>query len=72
MKTVTQIQNELSYSDVYSIDDFRENVKHGSFNLYDGDGYLHDGEEETDINVWDIDIFEEQYNRYPYVCWYNK
>lgn len=70
--TREEVQKQIRFGDVYTLEEFRADVKHNSFNPYDGGGYLHDGEEETEISVWDINIFDEQWNKYPYVCWYNK
>ena len=30
------------------------------------------GNKKTSISVWNINLFNEQYDKYPYVCWYNK
>lgn len=70
--TLEEVQKQIGYSDVYTLEEFRSYVKRNSFNSYDGCGYLHDGAQETEISVWSINIFNEQWNKYPYVCWYNK
>ncbi len=67
-----EVQKQIGFGDVYTLEEFRAYVKRGFFISYDGSGYLHDGEQETEISVWRINIFDEQWNKYPYVCWYNK
>lgn len=67
-----EVQKQIECGDVYTLEEFRAHVKNGSFISYDGSGYLHDGEQETEISVWSINIFDEKWNKYPYVCWYNK
>lgn len=69
MKTIDQIQDEIGFGNVYTSKDFAEDVESGGFIPYDGTGYYHDGEQETDICVWsDLSLL----HKYPYVCWYNK
>lgn len=62
MKTKEQVQNETDGVVI-------ESSKFSGFNTFDGEGYYHDGEIETDICVWDdLSLLK----KYPYVCWYNK
>ena len=70
--TREEVQKQIEFGDVYTLEEFRGHVKRGFFISYDGSGYLHDGEQETKIYVWGINIFDEKWNKYPYVCWYNK
>ena len=72
MKTIEKVQNENDISDVLTLEDFRNYVDNGFCTDDDGVGYLHDGNKETSISVWNINIFNEKYDKYPYVCWYNK
>lgn len=72
MKTKEAIAKEIKFGDVFSSVEFLDRVKHGSFNEYDGEGYFHDGEYETELSVWDRRVTEETFDEYPYVCWYNK
>ena len=72
MKTKQQIENEISYGDVYTLEEFFQEVKIGGFIPYDGDGYFHDGEEETSRSVWSSNLSLLELKHYPYVCWYNK
>ena len=70
--TREEVQKQIGFGDVYTLEEFRTYVKNGFFISYDGCGFLHDGEQETEISVWSINIFDKQWNEYPYVCWYNK
>lgn len=76
MKTIEQIQEETRVGDVFTLEEFMEVVERGSINDYDGFGYFHNGEKETDINVfsniWDKFEVDDMLKRYPYVIWYNK
>lgn len=72
MKTLEQVQNEIGFGDVMPLSKFRHYVKSGFFTDWDGSGVFHDGENETQISVWSVDLFDSKYDRYPYVCWYNK
>lgn len=71
MKTIEQIEAETD-GNVYTLEDFME-LNQLTFILpYDGIGYFHDGENETDKSVWDNTLTWEDVKDYPYVCWYNK
>lgn len=70
--TLKEAQKQNKFGDVMTLVEFRNNVKSGCFIQYDGIGYLHDGEKQTSISVWSINIFDLKYDSYPYVCWYNK
>ncbi len=76
MKTIEQIQKETKVGDVFTLKEFMEVVERGSINDYDGFGYFHDGEKETDINVFSDIWYEFEVDdvlkMYPYVIWYNK
>lgn len=75
MKTKEQIAKEsfiLDVNDIFTIEEFCEELDRGSINHYDGDGYFHDGEKETDISVWNKRLTWNDVKDYPYVCWYNK
>lgn len=72
MKSKEQVQKETKYGDVYTLEEFIEYVEDGSFIPYDGVGYFHDGEKETDRCVWDDNVTVEEVKKYPYVCWYNR
>jgi len=71
MKTKDEVQKEC-FGVVYDTDDFVRIVNSGCINAFDGIGVFHDGENETRISVWSVDMFDHQYDKYPYVCWYNK
>ena len=71
MKTIEQIEDEV-IGDVMTADEFFEGVDCGCLTSYDGWGYFHDGESETDKNVWDDSLTWDDVCDYPYVVWYNK
>lgn len=72
MKTIKQINNEV-FGDCFSIKEFAECVKCKEFIPYDGYGFYHDGEKETEemVSFNYKDILAHK-NQYPYVIWYNK
>ena len=72
IKTKEQVQSEIGFGDVYTIEEFFDCVKCGSFIPYDGVGYFHDGDKETARSVWSEDISLLELKNYPYVCWYNR
>lgn len=72
MKTKEEIEREIKFCDVFSSKEFLDIVKRGGFNEYDGEGYFHDGEYETELSVWNWRVTEKTFGEYPYVCWYNK
>lgn len=69
IKSIDEVRNEMEYGDVLSSEEFKTEVENGGFNEYDGTGYYHDGQKETDVSVWSKDEIDTSY---PYVCWYNK
>ena len=72
MKTIEQVRAEQEFADVLTREEFALFVNVGAFTSYDGVGYFHDGENETDISVWNRTLIPEDVEKYPYVCWYNK
>lgn len=77
MKTKEQVQKETTIGDVFKTADFTEHIIDGLFIPYDGYGFFHDGEKNTDINVWDATTGEYRWdlaktNKYPYVIWFNR
>lgn len=76
IKTIEQIREETKVGDVFTLKEFMEVVERGCINDYDGFGYFHDGDKETDINVfgdiWYKFEVDDVLKRYPYVIWYNK
>lgn len=65
MKTLEQIQKEIDIGHVIPSSEFQNCC----FNGFDGEGYYHDGNNETEICVWeDLSLL----SKYPYVIWYNK
>lgn len=71
MKTLEQIKAEC-IGDVYTLNDFADLIDAGCINPYDGNGYFHNGEEETNISVFNLSATWESIKDFPYVCWYNK
>lgn len=62
-----------SDSYVMEVSEFIELVKQGYFIDYDGIGYFHDGESETDVPArCDVRYLESYEDTYPYVCWYGR
>lgn len=56
-------------TDVYTVEDFFKEVKHGMFTDYDGSGYyMLDDKTETNISVWEY----EKPNWATHVAWYNR
>lgn len=72
MKTKRQIQSEMEYGDVFTLKEFEKLLDDKLIIPYDGHGYFHDGEKETDVCVWDDGLTWNSVKKYPYVCWYNK
>ena len=80
IKTIEQIESELTCGEVFTTEQFTYYAEHNCINEYDGFGYFHDGEKETDFNVWDtespiydtVTTWEDLLEKYPYVIWYNK
>ena len=79
MKTIEEIRVELD-CDVYTIEDFSDLIDNGYLISYDGNGYFHNGEQETNISVWDDSYFEGMtpdeidafLSKHPYITWYNR
>jgi hypothetical protein len=70
--TQEQIQEKCD-GEVYTLKEFCELCEWAMITSYDGHGYFHDGEKETDIDVFNHDLSaDEVWNKYKYVCWYNK
>lgn len=73
MKPIEQIREECKHASIMTIDEFIGAMEAGYISPYDGIGYYHDGEKETEVKVefWKIAILNARYT-YPYICWYNK
>lgn len=71
MKTLEQVKAE-EFADVFTLNEFIEMLDEGYIIDYDGIGYFHDGETETNISVWDNTLTWDDVKNFPYVCWYNK
>ena len=72
MKTLEQVKVEQKFGDVFTLNEFIDYLEEDRFNRYDGIGYFHDGENETDISVWNDTLTWDDVKNFPYVCWYNK
>lgn len=73
MKSLEEIEKEMQYGDIFTINDFIDCVKDGMFIDYDGHGYFHDGENKTKESVeCNVEFLKSFVEKYPYVCWYNK
>lgn len=70
-KTLEQIQAEIDNGDVLTFEEFFDEVGN-VFHPYNGSGYFHDGQQETDISVWSRMLSLLEIKKYPYVIWYNK
>lgn len=71
MKTLKEVQAEC-FGDVFTLEKFMEYLENDYIIPYDGNGYFHDGEKETDISVWNPTISWNDVKNYPYVTWYNR
>lgn len=71
MKTPEQIEKEINFCDVFTSTEFKHAAETGGFIPYDGIGFFHDGENETNYCVWDVED-PDDFDKYPYVCWYNR
>lgn len=72
MKTIEEVRTECKYADVMTKEEFCQEIANGYINSFDGGGYFHDGEKETDISVWDRSLTWDDVKEYHYICWYNK
>lgn len=71
MKTKAQVQKECIGA-VYTLEEFCSLCEDGLITSYDGHGYFHNGEKETDVSVFSDADPEYVWKNYRYVCWYNK
>lgn len=71
MKTKEQIKSETTGT-VFTLEKFMYENNIGGISPYDGDGFFHDGENETNISVWGETLTWNDVKDYPYICWYNK
>ena len=72
MKTKEQVQTEIKFGSVFTLEEFADLVCADCINEYDGIGYFHDGEKETNIYVFNPNLTIKEMEQYPYICWYNK
>lgn len=71
---MAKIQARIKYGEVYTIEDFIEEVKSGGFTPYDGVGYYWDKvkNEETCGISFNVDVLKRESKKYKYVIWYNR
>lgn len=72
MKTIEQVKQEIGFGNVYTLEEFEEMLDDNVINCYDGIGFFHDGEKETELSVFDNSLTYDDVKDFPYVCWYNK
>lgn len=79
IKSLKQVQAEAETifdgAEVYDTAHFASLAERKCFISFDGDGFYHDGVNETDISVWDSKemlMSPETPKKYPYVVWYSK
>ena len=74
MMTKDQISLQIGdYVDVMPTETFLHCVEDGTFINYDGVGFFHNGEYETNIQArCDVDYLSQYVGIYPYVCWYGR
>lgn len=74
MKTIEQVKAEMEFGDVYTVAEFGSLVVRGLINAFDGIGYFHDGNKETNWCVWSNypENVLAKIRECPYVTWYNK
>ena len=72
MKTIEQVKKEIKFGSVFTLEEFADLVCANCINEYDGIGYFHDGEKETNIYVFNPNLTIEEMKQYSYICWYNK
>ena len=63
-------KQQMIFGEVYTLEEIRSYVNSEDSSQYDGNGYLHDGQKQTKISIWEINIFDREWDKYPYVCWY--
>jgi len=73
-----ELQKAQGYGDVFLIDDFIEEVRHGFFTNYDGIGFFGDWLGEIDREFYNdmincnVKWLEENRKDYLFIFWYNK
>ena len=75
---ILELEEAPDYADVFTMDDFIEEVRHGGIMNYDGAGCLAIADENG--KIWESNMFvdcsvtwlELQSESFTHVCWYNK
>ena len=71
---MAKIQAKIKFGEVYTIEDFIEDVERGCIIPYDGTGYYWDEvkNEETDSVSFNINELRKASSTYKYVIWHNR
>ena len=69
IKSLDEVKSEMKYGDVYTTKKFKEMIDDGYIIDDDGCGYIHNGIEKTELDVFE---YYSELDKFPYVCWYNK
>lgn len=78
LKRAKELQKAQGYGDVFLIDDFIEEVRHGCFINYDGIGFFGDWNGEIDREFYNdmincnVEWLEKNRKDYLFIFWYNK
>lgn len=62
IKPIEQVEQEEGCL-VVTLADYRT----GKYDCFDGEGYLHNGQETTHVSIYEIDCKNSIYDNYPYV-----
>lgn len=71
MKNRKDIEKETN-GQIFTLDEFSNQIKNGTINLSEGIGYFHDGNKITQISVSDNQLKWDTTKKYPYICWYQE
>ena len=69
---LSEIRYKYPDADVLTLDEFCDLVEEGAINHNDGLGYFFDGQQQTDVSVWNDSLTPDDVVNYEYVLWYNK
>lgn len=78
LERAKELQEAQGYGDVFVIDDFIEEVRHGFFTNYDGFGFFGDWNGKIDREFYNdmincnVEWLEENRKDYLFIFWYNK
>lgn len=69
---LSEIRCKYPDAEVLTLDEFCTQVGNGAINRNDGLGYFFDGQQQTDVSVWDDSLTSDDVVNYEYVLWYTK